>query len=598
MTKKNKCFIYVFAALFLLLSIFAFFCRTFVFSSVTVYSEKGAENGSLVPLNFTAKTSYVSGNSTAFLRFTEVHKLLLKNTFSENKNASVILRLSAKIPSELSDELPCYIGFIDKTDFSGKGTLQFSSENHPLVSVDFNSLSEVKESLMKNSSSITFDVSFALPMDKKNSLLNQKEGIFIQSSIPVKIKSVKVSKAVTGFDRSGPVPFYGFSSNGGTLDFSATSFDFTGSSNIFPMTFTKSSVLPEITIKMKPNGENFSFSFGGERIRVKRLEETTISGMALKNVFSNVELMDNKESVTALLMGSGSTSILNGDSKYSVTPVLSDPGLITGWPQNNWRCMDYELFQWDRFPNILFFDTKNYAVQSAFFARIAFFIEKEGYRGKLLTNEELFGKHDYNAHDYSAESLAKFFNKAYITNFRLNTEEEVLLEILIKNGMLERVDDPVKPYVSKGGAVLSISREIPSYNRISLLAHEGWHTLFFTDEEFRNYVTAVYNVMDPFSRAFLIDYFKSQPSLGYDVNDEVLMQNEFMAYILQNTENHASEYFVKRASWESVRKYTPELAKYVINTNGSGFDDCGKMLGEFVSDKYNLVSGNIGLVSY
>lgn len=598
MTKKNKCLLYVFSSVLLLVCLFVFFCRTFVFSSVTVYSEKGADNGTLVPLNFTAKTSYVSGNSTAFLRFTEVHKLLLKNTFSENKNASLVVRLSAKIPSDLSDELPCYIGFIDKTDFSSKGELQFTSENHPLVSVDFNSISDVRESLMKNSSSITFDVSLALPMDKKNNLLNQKEGIFIQSSIPVRVKSVKVSPAVTGFDRSGPVPFYGFSSNGGTLDFGATSFDFTGSSNIFPMSFTKTTVLPDVTIKMKPNGDTFSFSFGGERIRIKRLEETTVSGMALKNVFSNVELMENREDVTALLMKAGSSSLLNKDPKYSISPVLTDPGLITGWPQNNWRCMDYELFQWDRFPNILFFDTKNYAVQSAFFARIAFFIEKEGYKGKLLTNEELFGKHDYNAHDYSSESFAKFFNKAYITNFRLNPEEELLLEILIRNGMLERVDDPIKPYVSKGGAVLSISREIPSYNRVSLLAHEGWHTLFFTDEDFRNYVSAVYNVMDPFTRAFLIDYFKSQSSLGYDINDEVLMQNEFMAYILQNTENHAGEYFVKRAKWESVRKYTPELAKYILDNDGSGFDDCGKMLGEFVSDKYNLVPGNIGLVGY
>lgn len=616
MLKRNYFYI-AFSILFLV--VFGFFiCNTFVFTSVPVFSGNGAENGELVSLNLNARRAFVSGNETAFFRFSDVHKILLKNTFSEKGNVSVSIRLSARIPSSLlkdlknevtadykeNEEVLTVLGFLDKDDFNKNGKLDFSINNHPLVSADYFTLAGMGKDFMKGLSGFTYDVSFALPVDKAAGILNQKEGFFIKSNIPVKIKSVKISETVTGFDRSEVIPFYGFSSNGGVINFSSQSFDFTGSSNVFPVSYTSTNVPPELLIKMEQNVEqygekfNYSFSFGGERIRIKRLESVKLTTLSLKNAFSFVEASPEQGNVKAILMSNGDSSILNRNSAYSIIPVSVDPGLITSWPQKNWRCPEYELFKWDRFPNIIFFDTKNYAIQSKFFARIAFYIEKEGYKGLILSNEELKGKHDYNAHDYSAESLASFFNKTYISNFRLNVEEEILLEILLRNGILDKIDDPVKPYVSKGGAVLSISREIPSYNRVSLLAHEGWHTLFFTDSDFRNYVAAVYNVMDEKSMEFLMDYFKSQSSLGYDTNDEYLMQNEFMAYILQNLPNHAGEYFVKRAAWESVRKFTPYLCKYILETNGSGFDDCSKMLGEYVSDKYNLLPGNIGLVSY
>ena len=79
------------------------------------------------------------------------------------------------------------------------------------------------------------------------------------------------------------------------------------------------------------------------------------------------------------------------------------------------------------------------------------------------------------------------------------------------------------------GSLVSISQESEPWLRSNLLAHEGFHTIFFRDAEFRNYVSAVYYTMDPVSRDFLIDYFKSQEDLGYDTNDSYLMNNEFMA---------------------------------------------------------------------
>ena len=283
-----------------------------------------------------------------------------------------------------------------------------------------------------------------------------------------------------------------------------------------------------------------------------------IPSAAMKAPFSRIELLANKECVSSVILRA--THIAE---KEVVSAVRTDPGLILKYKPSYWRTLDYEVFEWDRYPGILFFDTRNYAVQDNFFRRMAYFVEKQGYKGRLVSNEELEGKHGYNAHDYSAESMANFFNKAVETGFVLNQEELLLKKILIKNGLLELEDDGLRVKANEGG-IVSISQESADYLRATLLAHEGWHTIFFRDEEFRNFVSAVYYTMDPTSLEFLIDYFKSQPGLGYDVNDDYLMHNEFMAYIMQQRLSEVANYFVHLANRRSVMKYTP---KYEENTN-------------------------------
>lgn len=581
-------------------------------SKVVVYSEKGAEYESLIPLDGKSKRASVSNEKYIFYKFSDVQRLLIKNTFSDEETVAVTLRFTVKFPSnvqkefEAGESLPVKIGFLTDEDFLSKGKLSFNEKlSRPVVTCD------MKSAFNPEKRTQTFDVSLALPFDKYSKVLQEKAGLFIQSSIPCFLYSCRIGQAVTGYDRSREIPFYGFSSNGGNVNFDQTGFDFTGSSNIFPVAISKENVPPSFIIKINQSETkdekllDVKFTFGGERLWIYRSQEIILSSLALKNPFANMEVLEGSENVLSCLMISGDKSLSTGNNQvknsnkdYVVTPIKTDPGLILEWPINNWRNSDYELFTWDRLDNILFFDTKNYAVQSRFFGRMAFFTEKEGFKGKLLTNEELKGKHDFNAHDYSGESLARFFNKAFRSNFHLNEEEEVLLDILVSNGILQRTEDDLNPYVSNGGAVLSVSREIPSYNRKSLLAHEGWHTIFFTDEDFRNYVSVVYNVMDPQTMTFLHDYFRSQSSLGYDLNDEYLMHNEFMAYILQNTPGNAGSYFMNKATWPSVKKVTPVLCDYIINTKGSGFDDCQSMLQDYLFDKYNLVSGNIGLCSY
>ncbi|MCF0242129.1 MAG: hypothetical protein HUK25_05785 [Treponema sp.] len=567
-----------------------------------IYSSKGADYKVLIPLNTPAKKMIVEKNKTAFYKFSESQKNLFRQTYYDSGNVSFTLRIAVVFPKNRkiekyinAESLPFSFGFLNSSDFTERGKLVFNEQNHAVVSGDFKDILDVNENEK------TFDVSFSFPIDKSTGKIDEREGFFIKSSVPCYLISGCAGPSVIGFDKETEVPYWGFSSNGGKLSFNSSSFDFTGASLVFTSKSSETSVPPEILFSIDDSlgNEKFSFSFGGERFNFSRVERIAVSALAFKNPFSFMEPVNNQNNVKSVLMKKGDSSIMTGYTKDKIIyPVKTDPGLILDWPVNNWRCRNYELFEWDRFPGILFFDTKNYKVQSSFFARLAFYVEKEGYKGKILTNEELQGKHDFNAHDYSTESLARFFNEVEKKSFKLNPEEEVLLEILLSNHLLEYSGDKNKPYTANPGAVLSVSREIPSYNRKSLLSHEGWHTLFFTDEEFRNYVAAVYNTMDSKTLNFLIDYFKSQSSLGYDTNDEYLMHNEFMAYLLQQPVSKTGEYFVNKAGWGSVKKYTPDLCNFIIETKGQGFEDCAIMLEDFIFDKYNLKAGNLGLCSY
>ena len=68
------------------------------------------------------------------------------------------------------------------------------------------------------------------------------------------------------------------------------------------------------------------------------------------------------------------------------SPIPADPADILSYRVESWRNSRYEVFSWDAFPEILIFDTANYAVQDRLFKRLAFFVEKTGFRGRLSTD--------------------------------------------------------------------------------------------------------------------------------------------------------------------------------------------------------------------
>ena len=566
-------------------------------SSVNLECYGSEKMSKLQALDTNAQSGIIKKSDYASFKFSREQKSLFKKIYDDNSTVALTVRIQLKpTKNQLADETKLSqalfrFGFLDSSDFSARGKFikQIFPDNHRIV-----------VSGKEENAPAVIDVSFAI---QKNDDIAKviPEGFFIYSSLRCKVLAACVVPAELGFDLTNDVPFYGFACNGGLIDFSNVSFDFSGASMVFPVQNSSTLSMPEYVFTLSENEELKStyeravkaeVNLGGEKIYIKNVKaakNVVIPSAALKAPFSRLELMNQAQALSSVILRS--THIAG---KEILEPVRTDPGLILNYKTSYWRTLDYEVFEWDRYPGILFFDTRNYDVQDNFFRRLAYFVEKAGYKGRLLTNQELEGKHGYNAHDYSAESMARFFNKATEIGFKLNPEEELLKKILIHNGFFEVEGNYLK---ANEGGLVSISQESQPWLRSTLLAHEGWHTIFFRDAEFRNYVSAVYYTMDPDSRAFLIDYFKSQESLGYDTNDEYLMNNEFMAYIMQQKLSDVSEYFVHLANRGTVIKYTPDLAAYIRRSQGKGFEDAALALNDFVFDKYGIVCGNINLVS-
>jgi hypothetical protein len=232
-------------------------------------------------------------------------------------------------------------------------------------------------------------------------------------------------------------------------------------------------------------------------------------------------------------------------------PIPADPGIILSYPRQSWRDRRFEVFQWDRFPSILIFDTADYAVQDRLFKRLAFFTEKAGFRGRLAPDEEIQDLHGWNAHDYRAEDLVRFFELARSTNFPLLPEERELEALLLTAGIMLR--NGSGGYISGEGAVISISQESADYLRNLFMAHEGFHGLFFIDEDFRNFSRRRWDTLPSAAKRFILSYFDYQ---HYDMKDQYLMVNELMAHCLQQPASLASRYFgetlaarINESSW-------------------------------------------------
>lgn len=275
------------------------------------------------------------------------------------------------------------------------------------------------------------------------------------------------------------------------------------------------------------------------------------------------------------------------------SPILADPHMVIEWPQAAWRQTEYELFAWDRFPSILIFDTADYAVQDKFFKRLAFFAEKQGFRGTLADDKALSGLHAYNAHDYRAETLASFFELARASEFPLGKEELALRDILEAEGIIRRDGDA---WVAGAGAVLSFSRQSLEYLRYLFMAHEGYHGIYFVDADFRAKVSEVYASMDKRAIDFLESYFTIVDTLGYDREDRYLMENEFMGYLMQQGEANVSAYFTGNIR-ERFLRYGGEiaLADYIESTGASDFVRAAHELGLYAFNRWGITGGRVGL---
>lgn len=425
---------------------------------------------------------------------------------------------------------------------------------------------------------------------------NIPEGFFVKSSDCFRIENAQVVRACIGHDFSSSVPVFAFGPNGG-FNGDPGRDDFSGGSQVFSSVNTAGNIMPYFKIKYSSlDGSMQKIAFGGETVSIypSKTGDEIFSG-AVKNPFS---IVTYPESIVPqiFMMMAGDKSLLDFSvsSRNPLVPIKTDPGLIIGWARNMWRGNDYELFEWDMFPGVLIMDISTYAVQDDFLRRIAFFVEKAGYKGSLMSDDFLENKHGYNAHDYRAESLAAFYEKVRQENFPINAREKLLKEILLKNEVIKELSDG--RITAGSGALISISQESPAYLRRTLIAHEGWHGIYFIDEQFRNTVASIYYTLDENTLAYLKKYFQVTPTLNYDTGDDYLMKNEFMAYMLQRPLSQTGKYFTNLAGQAHSQQLAKREADYVLQTGAAGFVSAAAMLDQYVNERWNLNAGRAWLI--
>jgi hypothetical protein len=249
-------------------------------------------------------------------------------------------------------------------------------------------------------------------------------------------------------------------------------------------------------------------------------------------------------------------------------PIPADLGAVLAFSPAHWRQADYEVFRWSAVDSILVFDTASYDVQDRLFKRLAFFVEKTGYAGTIPEMESIAGLHGFNAHDYRAEDLARFYLAASSRGVSLLPEELALREFLLASGVLEGSGSSLRP---GSGGVLSISRSSTPASRQRFLTHEALHGLYFTSASFRAGASAIWEASSDGLEQFIRLYL-SWPDWSYDLDNPYLLVNEFMAYLLQYREGEVKkELFQRGLAWLGER--FPERRAWLAEFAEGGLEE-------------------------
>ena len=218
-------------------------------------------------------------------------------------------------------------------------------------------------------------------------------------------------------------------------------------------------------------------------------------------------------------------------------PLVIQLQELAGMEHNSWRRRDFEIYAGDAVPDFIIFDTLSYEIQSKLFKRLAFFTEKTGYIGTIPSESELKDEPGYNAHNYYADSLARFFNKAHTCRIPLSGEEGLLRDILLANSIIKERSGA---YYPGWGGILSISRESDPWLRRHLLGHELLHSLYYLYPEYRSASRKAWQNLFPAEKEFWLLFLNGKE---YEIRIPYLLVDEFQAYVLQQDEEAADGYF-------------------------------------------------------
>ena len=295
--------------------------------------------------------------------------------------------------------------------------------------------------------------------------------------------------------------------------------------------------------------------------------------------------------VRSAVPGFAVTAVIPSAGLDADAPLVADLGTVLRYPPSLWRSKDYELFRWSLFPEVLIVDTRDYAAQARFFKRLAFFVEKEGYRGQILTNSDLAGRHGYNAHNYNGDGLAGFFTAAGARGVELNEEELLLRSIAEREGMIVRNG---AGFAAGAGGILAVSQEswgIPGLREL-LLTHEAYHGVVYADPAYVAAVEQLWNSLSDSERRYwllLLD------GMQYDTADDYLVINEFQAYLLQQPVRSAPWYFTVRSA-DRLRSWKPAEASWIdqfLRSFGGSFLDQARAANALLFERTGLIAGSV-----
>jgi hypothetical protein len=132
----------------------------------------------------------------------------------------------------------------------------------------------------------------------------------------------------------------------------------------------------------------------------------------------------------------------------------------------------------------------------------------------------------YYGHDYSADTMARFFALADRDHITLNPQEEVLRRLLRQEGLL---------VAGATGALISIPRvgadaRVDMAARTTILHHELSHGEYFTDPAYRAHTHAFWtNSLTEAERQAVARYLTKE---SYDPSLQDLIENEAQAYLI------------------------------------------------------------------
>lgn len=552
------------------------------------------------PLNSNAKNNTISQKSTSPYLYYEFSDSLIKDLQIEEKSiTSISLEITLLINSQNSNQNDVLAWcFLYNQDFDSNNNLAQVIEKRPMMyfTQNFDTPGQKRVKL-----------SYALNTEQ----IKQVRGIAIYSEFPVQFESASFISSYLGWLFSNNEVSFGCGIEGGSFNSSLqfnqnTTLDFSDANKLKWGTYNPDIILNFSAIEYDKSWINNQprvwVNIEDNEVGIYRshlINTATLNTVQFSRHFRTAKLTENREMVQGIQLKVSKQAKSSANPLHKIVPITMDPGLIYDFEQSWWRTKDFEVFSWELFPSILIFDFASLERQDVYLKRLAFYMEKANYVGHLVSDRELSKHHGFNAYDFSCDTLASFFTEVSRTSFPLNTEEENLFKLCIENNLIIP-DSSNSKYVSYKpgiGAIVSFSHESEQYQRFTFITHESFHGIYFLDSEFRSFSDKIYDRVDSVSKNFLQGYFNLTPTLNYNINDDFLMRNEFMAYMLQQKTNSVENYYSKNiAERKTIKENLPQTSSHIRMTNASAYVKASTELSNYVNQKYGLEAGRVALI--